>query len=121
MSLVCYGAYKYWGDHKKTNLNDLQISKSQYKRIAQKIMFFVHLFAGLIAAYIAWNRNRKNGIVMQIIVTVIAFLFGFLYLIYLVGFVMLDDELFKTTYLVSNDGNLDELAKSVAKEERTEE
>ena len=107
MSLVCYGAYKYWGGGNNSRRNN--------SGATDLLAMLVNLFAGLIAAYIAWNRNEDNGLLSQIVISVIAFLFGFLYLVYFVGFVLLEDNLFKNTYLLNMPENqLDILAQSAA-------
>lgn len=50
---------------------------------------FMHIFAGVLAGYIAYRRNEKDGAFMQILWTVVAFLFGFIYLLYYIMFVQM--------------------------------
>lgn len=95
-------------------LNDPQ-SMIENNSITDFASFLVHLFASIIAAYIAWNRTASMGLGMQVLMTVLAFLFGVLYLIYLVGVVMMGDSLFKKTYLVNMpDVEMDRIAKQIS-------
>jgi len=111
MSLVCYGAWKYLGGV-KNNPHHYRHHQNNMKDI---ISMLVNLFAGLIAAYIAWNRNKESGVFAQVVISVLAFLFGFLYLLYLVGFVLLEDKLFQKTYLLNtHEDQLNALAAQLA-------
>ena len=74
--------------------------KDQHRTMKASISLLVNIFAGVIAATIAWNRNANEGMFVQIFVSVLAFLFGALYLVYFVGFVLMDSSLFKKTYLL---------------------
>jgi hypothetical protein len=63
-----------------SNLNFCR--KTKYERDHQWGHLFIHLFAGVLAGYIAWKRNENSGVMMQILFTIIAFMFGFIYLLY---------------------------------------
>ena len=78
------------------------------------VSFLIHLFASVIAGYIAWHRAGHMALPWRLIITVLAFMFGILYLIYLVGVVMVGDSLFKKTYLVNMaESEMDRLANTV--------
>jgi len=60
-----------------------------------------HVFAGVMAAYIAYNRNKSEGPIMAVAMAVIAFMFGTLYLIYFVAAVILSEDAYKGSYGMS--------------------
>jgi hypothetical protein len=80
-----------------------------HKKLKEFLSLLVNLFAGVIAGTIAWHRNAPRGedgsVLVQVVMTVIAFLFGALYLIYFVGFVLMDSALFTKAYVYHQPGD----------------
>lgn len=101
MSLVCYGIKKCYDRMSGKSYYKVEYDREDpNKRVKDFLSLLVNVFAGVIAATIAWNRNANEGMFVQIFVSILAFLFGALYLIYFVGFVLMDSTLFRKTYLL---------------------
>ena len=101
MSLVCYGIKKCYDRMSGKAYYKVEYEREDAnKKVKDFLSLLVNLFAGVIAATIAWNRNANEGMFVQILVSVLAFFFGILYLIYFAGFVLMDSSLFKKTYLL---------------------
>jgi hypothetical protein len=64
-----------------------------------------HVFAGVMAAYIAYNRNKNEGPLVAVTMAVLAFMFGFLYLLYIMAAVVLQDPAYKGVYGMSEASN----------------
>lgn len=60
-----------------------------------------HIFAGVLAAFVAYNRNKNEGPFMAVGMAVLAFFFGFIYLLYWVSAVILQDPAYRGSYGMS--------------------
>ena len=124
MSLVCYGIKKCYDRMSGKSYYKLEYEREDpHKKLKEFLSLLVNLFAGVIAGTIAWYRNAPRGeegsVLVQVVMTVIAFLFGALYLIYFVGFVLMDSALFTKTYVFNQPSEemLKELAEKLNKTE----
>lgn len=75
----------------------------------EAIICLFHVFAGVMAAYIAYNRNKNEGPLVAITMSVLAFFFGFFYLIYWTATVILQDPKYKSSYDTSLSKVSDEM------------
>lgn len=60
-----------------------------------------HIFAGVLAAFVAYNRNKNEGPFMAVGMAVMAFFFGFIYLLYWISSVVLQDPAYRSSYGMS--------------------
>lgn len=89
MSLIVCGAqrcYKYM----KGEWHPMYMDADQ--RGKELLEFIVHIIAGVLAAGIAYNRMEGSSLLMRILAAIVAFMFGLLYLVYVVGVMALGDE-----------------------------
>ena len=112
MSLVCYGIKKCYDRMSGKSYYKMTYEREDpHKKLKDFITLLVNVFAGVIAACIAWNRNAQHGPIVQVFVSVLAFLFGALYLVYFAGFVLMESSLFRKTYMIDLPANeMDRLA-----------
>lgn len=52
-----------------------------------KMHFIAHMLTGIIAAYIAFMRNKNEPVIKQLLLTALAFVLGFIYIMYYLIFV----------------------------------
>lgn len=64
----------------------------------ESLVCLLHIFAGVLAAYIAYNRNKNEGPVTAVFISVLAFIFGFIYILYWVCAVILQDPKYSDSY-----------------------
>ena len=121
MSLVCYGIKKCYDRMSGKSYYKLEYEREDpHKRVKEFLSLLVNLFAGVIAGTIAWHRNaprdEEGSVLVQVVMTVIAFLFGALYLIYFVGFVLMESSLFRKAYVYNppSDEALEKLAEQIS-------
>lgn len=112
MSLVCYCIKKSYD--KLTGQSYYSIYKKAadpHRPLKDFATLLINVFAGIVAACIAWKRNEHEGLFTQVLISVLAFFFGALYLIYFVGFVLINSQLFRKSYMIDlNEDALDKLA-----------
>ena len=77
------GAKQYINDNVGEDDNEGRKSK-----IKNAFDLIVHTFAGALAGYIAWHRNAGLTVPIRLVMAIVAFIFGILYLVYFVGFVL---------------------------------
>lgn len=104
MSLVICGAKKCYdfvndSNHYKMYGYYPRRAMSGQEKIKEFISLLIHLSAGFMAAYIAWDRNKSSGIVVQLLVSILAFLFGVIYLVYITGVLLLNNDSKRDSYL----------------------
>ena len=88
MSLIVCGAqhcYKYL----KGEWHPIYMDKQQRGR--EILELIVHVIAGVLAAGIAWKRMGDQNTLLKLLVAIVAFMFGMLYLVYVVGTIALGD------------------------------
>ena len=91
MSLVVCGVQKCVEYVKDDNVKKFRV-QSKEEKTREFIMMLLHVFTGVIASVVAWNRHAKDGILVQVLVSVLAFLFGCLYLVYITTVLLLDTD-----------------------------
>lgn len=69
------------------------------ERLREFLMLLFHVFSGVVAASIAWARHASDGTFIQVLMSVLAFLFGTLYLVYITGVVIFQNPAKKQRYL----------------------
>ena len=105
MSLVVCGAKKGYDlaqDYKFYKANGHYPARrmpSRDEKVKEFVSMLIHLSAGVMAAYIAWSRNEGNGVVIQSLVSVLAFMFGIFYLVYVTAETLLSSDKKREAYL----------------------
>lgn len=100
MSIV-YCAGKYCYEYLANNRTpEIVLNRmSRREKAQERLSVFLHLIFGVVAAVIAWNRNKKEDIVLRSLITILAFFFGALYLLYISASLLVHNDETRQKYL----------------------
>ena len=69
----------------KTSPFSLYQMKTSVEKTKMFINFMLNVIFGVIAAVVAWRRNKDEHQLLRILITLIAFLFGGIYMLYILA------------------------------------